>query len=121
MRFVPVKSAESQAALLDHKTRDFLVRQRTQIINAIRAHMGEFGIVVAKVIQNIDHLLAAAQDVPTAARPALNSSKARKSGSMRSRRGSQRNRPMTRSHAVWLRCRGWVRSPPALLPRQRPT
>jgi transposase len=36
MRFVPMKSAERQAALLDHKSREFLVRQRTQIINAIR-------------------------------------------------------------------------------------
>jgi transposase len=71
MRFVPVKSAETQAALLDHKTRDFLVRQRTQIINAIRAHMGEFGIVVAKGIQNIERLIAAAQNVPEAARLAL--------------------------------------------------
>ncbi len=48
MRFVPVKSAERQAALLDHKTREFLVRQRTQVINAIRAHLAEFGIVVPK-------------------------------------------------------------------------
>lgn len=71
MRLVPMKSAEVQAALLDHKTRDFLVRQRTQIINAIRAHMGEFGIVVAKGIHNIERLLASAQDVPDAARPAL--------------------------------------------------
>jgi transposase len=47
MRFVPVKSADRQAALLDHKARDFLVRQRTQIINAVRAHLGEFGVVVA--------------------------------------------------------------------------
>ena len=45
MRFVPVKSADRQAALLDHKARDFLVRQRTQIVNAIRAHLSEFGIV----------------------------------------------------------------------------
>lgn len=71
MRFVPVKSAETQAALLDHKTRDFLVRQRTQIINAIRAHMGEFGIVVAKGIQNVERLVAAAQDAPETARAAL--------------------------------------------------
>lgn len=71
MRFVPVKSADRQAALLDHKARDFLVRQRTQIVNAIRAHLGEFGIVVAKGIQNVDRLLEAAGDVPAAARPAL--------------------------------------------------
>ena len=38
MRFVPVNSAERQAALLDHKTRDFLVRQRTQLVSTIRAH-----------------------------------------------------------------------------------
>ncbi len=72
MRFVPVKSADTQAALLDHKTRDFLVRQRTQIINAIRAHVGEFGIVVAKGIQNVERLIAVTQDAPEAARPALN-------------------------------------------------
>lgn len=71
MRFAPVKSADRQAALLDHKTRDFLIRQRTQTVNAIRAHLGEFGIVVAKGIHNVDRLLEAACDVPPAARPAL--------------------------------------------------
>ena len=51
MRFVPVKSAERQAALLDHKTREFLVPQRTQLVtpeaclrhDTIRAHLSEFG------------------------------------------------------------------------------
>jgi len=71
MRFVPVKSAERQAALLDHKTRDFLVRQRTQLVNTIRAHLSEFGMVVAKGIHNVDRLLAAATDLPAAARPAV--------------------------------------------------
>ena len=71
MRFVSVKSADRQAALLDHKARDFLVRQRTQTVNAIRAHLLEFGIVVAKGIHNLDRLLEAARDVPEAARPAL--------------------------------------------------
>ena len=71
MRFVPVKSAERQAALLDHKTRDFLVRQRTQLVNTIRAHLSEFGIVVAKGIHNIERLLEAAKDLPAAARPAV--------------------------------------------------
>ena len=46
MRFVPVKSEETQALLLCHKAREFLVRQLTQVINAIRAHLGEFGIVL---------------------------------------------------------------------------
>ncbi|MEM1385950.1 MAG: IS110 family transposase [Pseudomonadota bacterium] len=72
MRFVPVKSAEHQAALLDYKARDFLVRQRTQTVNAIRAHLSEFGIVVAKGIHNVDRLLEAARDLPEAACPALN-------------------------------------------------
>jgi len=85
MRFVPVTSAERQAALLDHKTRDFLVRQRTQLVNTIRAHLAEFGIVVAKgihseadrktirwiVLPTNDRLLAAAGDLPDAARPAV--------------------------------------------------
>lgn len=71
MRFVPVKSADRQAALLDHKARDFLVRQRTQIVNAIRAHLSEFGVVVATGIHNVDRLLEAAHDVSTAAIPAL--------------------------------------------------
>ena len=71
MRFVPVKSAERQAALLNHKTRDFLVRQRTQLVNTIRAHLCEFGIVVAKGIHNVDRLLEAAKDLPATARPAV--------------------------------------------------
>src|SRR6056297_173699 len=71
MRFVPVKSAERQAALLDHKTRDFLVRQRTQLVNTIRAHLPEFGIVVAKGIHNVDRLFETATELPAAARPAV--------------------------------------------------
>ena len=46
MRFVPVKSEDTQALLMTHKARAFLVRQQTQIVNAMRAHLGEFGIVV---------------------------------------------------------------------------
>ena len=38
MRFVPVKSADQQAALLHHRVRDLLVRQRTMLINAMRGH-----------------------------------------------------------------------------------
>lgn len=71
MRFVPVKSAEAQAALLDHKARDFLIRQQTQTVNTIRAHLAEFGIVVAKGIHNVDRLLEAVEQVPEAARAAL--------------------------------------------------
>lgn len=40
MRFVPVKSEEAQAVLMTHKVREFLVRQQTQIVNALCAHLG---------------------------------------------------------------------------------
>ena len=48
MRFVPVKSPEQQAALSMHRTRDLLVKQRTQIVNMIRGLLAEFGIDIAK-------------------------------------------------------------------------
>ena len=48
MRFAPVKSAEQQAALMLLKARDLLVKQRTMLINAIRGHAAEFGVVAAK-------------------------------------------------------------------------
>src|ERR1700675_1397733 len=47
MRFVQVKSAEQQGQLMQHRTRDLLIRQRTQSINAFRAHLAELGIVAA--------------------------------------------------------------------------
>ena len=47
MRFVAVKTAEQQSALVLHRSRDLLVRQRTMLVNAIRAHLGEFGMVTA--------------------------------------------------------------------------
>lgn len=45
MRFVPVKTEEQQAALMVHRARDLLMRQRTQLTNALRAHLAELGIV----------------------------------------------------------------------------
>ena len=45
MRFVPVKSEAHQAILLQHRTSDLLARQMTQTVNAIRAHLAEFGTV----------------------------------------------------------------------------
>ena len=44
MRFVPVKSPEQQAALSMHRTRDLLVKQRTQLVNMMRGLLAEFGI-----------------------------------------------------------------------------
>lgn len=74
MRFVPVKSENTQALLMTHKAREFLVRQQTQIVNAMRAHLGEFGIVVPKGIHNVGRLIASCDraDLPAPARKALN-------------------------------------------------
>jgi transposase len=73
MRFVAVKSEEQQAAGLLMKTRALLVGQRTQLVNAIRGHAGEFGIVVAKGIGNLPELLerVATSSIPAAAQEAI--------------------------------------------------
>ena len=47
MRFVPVKTADQQATAMVLKTRELLVRQLTQAINALRAHLAELGIIAA--------------------------------------------------------------------------
>jgi transposase len=57
MRFVQVKSAEQQGRLMLHRTRDLLMRQRTQVINALRAHLSELGIVAAQGREGIKELL----------------------------------------------------------------
>src|ERR1700686_4983259 len=62
MRFVPVKSAEQQGQLMQHRTRDLLMRQRTQVINALRAHLAELGIVAAQGREGIKELLAIVAD-----------------------------------------------------------
>jgi transposase len=76
MRFVPVKSAGQQAALSQHRVRDLLVRQRTMLINALRGHLGEFGIigpVGRHRVAELEGALAAADEVtvPALAREAL--------------------------------------------------
>jgi transposase len=58
MRFVPVKSKDNQAALMLLKARELIVRQRTQIANAIRGHAAEFGLIAAKGHDKIEPLLA---------------------------------------------------------------
>jgi transposase len=57
MRFVQVKSAEQQGQLMLHRTRDLLMRQRTQVINALRAHLAELGIVAAQGREGLKELL----------------------------------------------------------------
>ena len=57
MRFVPVKSAERQAVLVLHRSRELLVRQRTMLINAIRGHCAEFGLIAAQGVRNVSELM----------------------------------------------------------------
>jgi transposase len=57
MRFVPVKTADQQAALMLVGVRERLIRNRTQLANAIRGFASEFGLIAAKGIVNIDALL----------------------------------------------------------------
>ena len=57
MRFVPIKTAEQQAAQMLIGLRDRLVRQRTQLSNAIRGYAAEFGLVAAKGLDKIEPLL----------------------------------------------------------------
>lgn len=73
MRFVPVKSAEQQAALMLHRVRELLVRQRTMLATAIRAHLAEFGIIAPQGIHRVEMLTKEVNDpaVPPLARDAL--------------------------------------------------
>jgi len=58
MRFVPVKSVAQQGALMLHRVRDLLIKQRTMTINALRAHLAELGIVSAKGREGVTALIA---------------------------------------------------------------
>jgi transposase len=62
MRFVPIKTAEQQATALLHRGRERLVRQRTMLVNALRAHLAEFGIVAARGLRNVGQLIAIVRD-----------------------------------------------------------
>ena len=76
MRFVPIKTAEQQAVLMLHRTRDLLVRQRTMLVNALRGHMAELGIIAPQGIARVADLMAVllgedTTNVPALAREAL--------------------------------------------------
>ena len=76
MRFVPVKSADQPAAAIVLKTRALLVNQRTQVINALRGHLSEFGIIAAAGTTKVAGLISIVRDktdlrLPKAARLAL--------------------------------------------------
>ena len=57
MRFVETKTAEQQSCLVLHRTRHLLIRQQTSLINAIRAHLAEFGMVAPVGRKGLDQLL----------------------------------------------------------------
>ena len=76
MRFVEVKTEEQQSVLMLHRTRQLFVRQRTTLINAIRAHMAEFGIVAGIGRNGVERLLRLIDEgsdgrVPAVARECL--------------------------------------------------
>jgi transposase len=76
MRIVPVKTAEQQSALVAHRARELLVNQRTMLVNALRGHLAEFGVVAAKGLPKLAELVAVVADdadarVPAFARRAL--------------------------------------------------
>src|SRR3546814_13006809 len=66
MRFVPVMSGEQQASLALHRTRDLLVKQRTQLVNMVRGLLAEFGIEMARGLHHALSLAArlSAGDAP---------------------------------------------------------
>jgi transposase len=62
MRFVVTKTPEQQSCLMLHRTRQLFIRQQTSVINAIRAHLAEFGIVAAVGRKGVEQLLAVVTD-----------------------------------------------------------
>jgi transposase len=62
MRFVPTKTPEQQSGLMLHRTRHLFIRQQTSVINAIRAHLAEFGVTAPVGRKGIDELLRVIAD-----------------------------------------------------------
>ena len=75
MRFVAVKTADQQAVLMLHKSRDLMVRQRTMLINALRGHLAEYGIIsgvgAGGVTASLKALHEQQDSLPSHARSAL--------------------------------------------------
>ena len=75
MRFVPTKTPEQQSCLMLHRTRHLFIRQQTAVINSVRAHLAEFGIVapVGPGVTELLHVVADPSDkrVPEVARACL--------------------------------------------------
>ena len=62
MRFVAVKTEAQQARAMRLRTRDLLVRQRTQTINAVRGHLKEFGVIAPRGPAHVKRLAGAIED-----------------------------------------------------------
>ncbi len=76
MRFVPIKSVEQQGVLTQHRVRELLIRQRTQLSNTIRALVGEFGYIIRKGVNYIrdfavEMRAGGAEGIPAMARSAI--------------------------------------------------
>src|SRR5262249_10546151 len=71
MRFVPVKTADQQAAVLLHRGRERLVRQRTGLVNALRGHLAESGVIAPQGLRNVGKLIAIVRDEGDARLPDL--------------------------------------------------
>src|ERR1700733_5746135 len=76
MRFVPLKTVEQQSALMMHRARDLLIRQRTMLVNALRGHLAEFGLIEAQGLHKVVRLITIVMDemdrrIPDIARQVL--------------------------------------------------
>jgi transposase len=121
MRFVPVKTAEQQSALMMHRARDLLIRQRTMLVNALRGHLAEFGLIEAQGLHKVARLIAIVMDekdgrIPDIARQVLKvivSQIEHIQTQIAVLRGKfSHGTRTTRSASVWLPFRGSGRSSP---------
>ena len=71
MRFVATKTTEQQGCLMLHRTRHLFIRQQTAVINAIRAHLAEFGIVAPVGRNGVEELLKVVADASDRRLPEL--------------------------------------------------
>ncbi len=123
MRFVPVKTAEQQSALMMHRARDLLIRQRTMLVNALRGHLAEFGLIEAQGLHKVARLIAIVMDekdgrIPDIARQVLKVIVSRiediQTRSLVLRGKFSHGTRTTRSASVWLPFRGSGRSSTAI-------
>lgn len=71
IHFVPIKTPAQQAALMMHRSRELLVGQRTALVNALRGHLAELGIIAAQGIRRVADLLAELVDADNTRIPPL--------------------------------------------------